>query len=66
MRKCIRCGEDMLENYVIKTQSRVYGIRLKSDGDIVFGKNVGEPRAAICPNCGEISFYLDNLSKLNK
>lgn len=66
MRKCIRCGEDMLENYVIKSQGGLYGVRINSDRDKIFGKNMGEPNVAICPNCGEISLYLDNSGKLNK
>ena len=66
MRKCIRCGTEMKENCGIKVQGVGYGIVLTDDENKLFGGRMGSPKVAICPNCGEVSIYLENTSKLNK
>ncbi len=59
MRKCIRCGAEMEEDFVF-TGAGGNVIRKKGLG----GKAV-YPKAAVCPMCGEISLYVDE-EKLNK
>ena len=66
MRKCIRCGTEMKGNCGIKVQGGGYGIVLTDDENKLFGGRMGSPKVAICPNCGEVSIYLENTSKLNK
>lgn len=63
MRKCIRCGADMKENCAIKVEGAGYGIVLSSNK--LFGGRMGKPKVAICPKCGEVSIYLENLEKLS-
>lgn len=58
MRKCIRCGTDMKENYGIKVQSGGYGIEI-TNGTKIFSERIGKPQIAICPKCGELSIYID-------
>ena len=62
MRKCVRCGAEMEEGF---TFTGGYGnvIRRKGSG----GKAV-YPKAAVCPECGEVSIYVDReqLEKLKK
>ena len=64
MRKCIRCGAEMLEDCAIKVEGAGSGIVLSSDAGKLFGGRIGQPRVAICPECGEVSIYLDDVSKL--
>ena len=64
MRKCIRCGAEMREDCAIKVEGAGYGIVLFSDAGKLFGGRIGQPRVAICPECGEVSIYLDDVSKL--
>ena len=64
MRKCIRCGAEMREDCAIKVEGAGYGIVLPSDAGKLFGGRIGQPRVAICPECGEVSIYLDDVSKL--
>lgn len=66
MRKCIRCGSEMIENCAIKVEASVYSIVLASDENKVFGGRLGIPKVAICPECGEVSIYLDDVEKLKK
>ena len=63
MRKCLRCGAEMVEdwkvvvemprdlNEIIVTNGKSF---LKGDG------RQGTMRAAVCPQCGEISVYVDD------
>ena len=64
MRKCIRCGAEMQENCDIRVQGAGYGVVLSSDEARLFGGRMGKPAVAICPECGEVSIYLENLEKL--
>lgn len=65
MRKCIRCGADMVEGCAIRQSDNACGIVIM-DSDRLFAKTIGKPKAAVCPECGEVSIYLENLDKLKK
>lgn len=65
MRTCIRCGIEMKENCGIKVQRAGYGLVLTKDARKLFGGRMAEPAVAICPQCGEVSFYLEDVSLLN-
>ena len=63
MRKCIRCHAEMIENYDIKVQGAGYGIVLAAS-EKIFADRLGKPKVAVCPDCGEISIYIEDSSKL--
>ena len=65
MRKCIRCGADMVEGCAIRQSDNACGIVIM-DSDRLFAKTIGKPKAAVCPECGEVSIYLENLDRLKK
>lgn len=62
MRKCIRCGAEMEEDFAF-TGGGGNVIRKKG-----FNAKAVYPKAAVCPVCGEISLYVDDekLTKLTK
>ncbi len=62
--KCIRCGSIMKENCAVKVEGAGYGIILSSDESKLFGGRMGKPKVAICPECGEVSIYLDDVERL--
>ena len=64
MRKCIRCGSEMKEDCAVKVEGAGYGIILSSNESKLFGGRIGKPKVAICPKCGEVSIYLEDVSKL--
>lgn len=66
MRTCIRCGAEMVENCGIKVQGGGYGIVLTNDENKLFGGRMGAPRVAVCPACGELSIYLEDVAKLKR
>ena len=64
MRKCIRCGSKMRENCDIREEGAGYGVILSSDEGKLFGGRLGKPKVAICPECGEVSVYLEDVKRL--
>lgn len=38
---------------------------ISSDENKLFGGRIGKPKVAICPECGEVSIYLEDLDRLN-
>lgn len=66
MRECLRCGETMLEDYILKTEN------FTAQASVLLGKGTGlfcsdtkgKVRAAVCPKCGEISLFYDKIEKL--
>ena len=68
MRKCLRCDETMVENYMLKTENltAIGPVILGTYDSILKSKNIGKIKAAICPKCGEISIFIDSLDKINK
>ena len=55
----------MKENCAVKIEGAGYGIVLSSDENKLFGGRIGKPKVAICPECGEVSIYLEDLDRLN-
>ena len=64
MRKCLRCGAEMKENCDLRVQGAGYGVVLSTDESKLFGGRIGKPKVAVCPQCWEISLYLDDVEKL--
>ena len=64
MRKCIRCEAEMIENFDVKAEGAAYGLKITEQG--IFKDNLGKVQAAVCPKCGYLEFYLNNVSKIKK
>lgn len=64
MRKCIRCENKMVENLDVKVERAAYGLKITEPG--IFKDNLGIVHAAVCPECGYLEFYLDDVSKQKK
>ena len=64
MRRCVRCGGDMKENCAIKVEGAGYGIVMSNNENKLFGGRMGHPKVAVCPECGEVSLYIEDVEKL--
>ena len=64
MRKCLRCGADMLEGFGINVMHGSYGIAITRNEKYRPFSKLDTPKVAICPECGEISLYFEDLEKL--
>jgi hypothetical protein len=65
MRKCIRCGSEMKENCGIRVQLEPNGL-VVTDSEKLMCRWAETPKVAICPQCGEVSIYLEDTSKLKE
>ncbi len=62
MRKCLRCGTEMLEGWSVKEDRYKHEIFIDNGGRFLFGDDgrMGTLKAAVCPQCGEVSVYVDD------
>ena len=65
MRTCLRCQTEMIEHCDIKIEGAGNGVVLAASTK-VFAERLGKPKVAICPNCGEVSLYIEDVEKLSK
>lgn len=54
----------MKEGCAVKIEGKGYGIVMSTEQNALFKGRIGIPCAAVCPECGEISLYIDNINKL--
>ncbi|HBD65377.1 MAG TPA: nucleic acid-binding protein [Clostridiales bacterium] len=66
MRKCARCQTEMVENCSIKVEGAGYGVVMAIDDKHLFSKRIGKPKVAICPDCCEVSIYVENVKNLDR
>lgn len=68
MRKCIRCNAEMVEGLDVKTTVNADKLRVvRPNTSGVMPKNfLGDVRAAVCPMCGSMEFYLDDLERIRE
>lgn len=64
MRKCLRCGANMKEGFELKIQASLTGISIAHNNKL-FSERIGSPKMAICPTCGEISYYIEDVARLD-
>lgn len=65
-RTCIQCQTQMIEDCDVTVQGGVYGIKISQKGTGFFNSTSASPKAAVCPNCGYVAFYIDDYSKFKK
>lgn len=64
MRKCIRCNMEMAENFDVKVEGGLYGLKITKQG--IFKDNLGKVHCAVCPACGYLEFYLKDTAGIKK
>lgn len=64
MRTCIRCGTEMVEHCDLRVEGAGYGVVVAATDRKLFSRRLGKPKVAICPQCGEISLYVEDGEQL--
>lgn len=62
MRTCNNCHVKMID-LMLSVELNRWGICVRENENT---KHLGQVKCAVCPECGEISLYLDDLTKLKK
>ncbi|MGN9162765.1 hypothetical protein [Clostridium sulfidigenes] len=65
-RICNQCNCEMVDNCSFNVEGALYGIRIKRKGKRLFSSVSEVPKAAVCPNCGSVMFYIENYEDLTK
>lgn len=52
----------MKENLEVKVEGAAYGLKITLPG--IFKENLGKVHCAVCPECGYIEFYLEDIKKV--
>jgi len=60
---CNQCQTEMIENFKVESFG---GITISKKGKFFLNTTYGTPKAAICPNCGCVIFYIDNYKDVLK
>ncbi len=63
MRLCHRCQVEMKEGFDIKLENDLCGITV-TESKKALAKRIERPKVAICPKCGEVSLYIENLARV--
>ncbi|REB05588.1 nucleic acid-binding protein [Sporosarcina sp. BI001-red] len=63
---CNQCQTEMIENCRVSVEGGMYGIKVIQKGKGVFNNVSAKPKAAVCPNCGYVAFYINEFRKFNK
>ena len=58
--KCLRCNGEMVEDLNLSVTDG-YGIDVREKG--IFKKGISKVKCAVCPNCGYVELYVENLEK---
>ena len=66
MRICKQCNSEMIEGFNVKMDGAGYGIKIVKTDEVIIPKSIGKIKACICPKCGEVYLYIENLEKLKK
>lgn len=62
MRKCLRCETEMQEGYALYDES-FHGRVLLGKEKKLFPKMQGKLRCAVCPQCGHVELYVEELKE---
>lgn len=65
-RICIQCKTEMIEDLTVRVEGDLYGIKIIKKVKGLFNNISAKPKAAVCPNCGCLIFYIDNYKEFNK
>jgi hypothetical protein len=57
--KCNHCQTEMVSDCQVSVEGDFYGIKISKKGKGLFKKVSAKPKAAVCPNCGYVAFYVN-------
>lgn len=58
-RICNQCQTEMIDDCTVDGERSWYGIKIKKKRKGLFNSVSAIPKAAVCPNCGCVLFYID-------
>lgn len=65
-RICQQCDSEMVEDCQVNIEGGLYGLKITKKNEGLFNNVSEKPKAAVCPNCGYVAFYIDDYQKFRK
>jgi hypothetical protein len=65
-RICNQCQTAMINDCNVNVEYDVSGITISQKRKGLFKNVSAKTKAAVCPNCGNIAFYIEEYEKFNK
>ncbi|MBO9128267.1 nucleic acid-binding protein [Bacillus sp. 165] len=65
-RICNQCQTEMIEECKVTVEGDLSGIKISQKGKGFFNNISAKTKAAVCPNCGYVTFYIDEYKEFKK
>jgi len=65
-RICNQCQTEMIEECKVTVEGDLSGIKISQKGKGLFNNISAKTKAAVCPDCGNIAFYIDEYKKFKR
>ncbi|WP_156424298.1 hypothetical protein [Bacillus sp. FJAT-27445] len=65
-RNCHQCQTEMIKDCKVNVEYDLSGITISQKLKGFFNSVSAKTKAAVCPNCGNVAFYIDEYKKFNK
>ncbi|MGK0464866.1 hypothetical protein [Clostridium sp.] len=63
---CNQCQAEMIDDCSVKVERSLYGFIIKQKGKGLFKSVSAKPKARVCPNCGNVIFYIEEYKDFAK
>ncbi len=63
--QCNQCQKEMIEECKVNVEGGMYGIKISKKGKGLFNNVSAKPKAAVCPSCGYVAFYIDEYKEFS-
>jgi hypothetical protein len=64
--KCNQCQHEMIKDCKVTVEYDLSGITISKKGKGIFNKVSSKSKAAVCPNCGYVAFYIDEYKEFSE
>ncbi|MEH7306748.1 hypothetical protein [Neobacillus drentensis] len=65
-RICNQCQTEMIEECKVTVEGDLNRIKISQKGKGFFNNISARAKAAVCPNCGYVAFYIDEYKEFKK
>jgi ribosomal protein L28 len=63
---CNQCQTEMIKDCKVSVEYDLSGITISQKRKGLFNSVSAKTKASVCPNCGNVAFYIDEYKKFNK
>ncbi len=63
---CNNCQSEMIGDCSVKVEDGAFSFKITQKGKGFFNNVSAVPKAAICPNCGNVAFYVEEYKQFKR